>query len=439
MVRSLTLFATLTASLTLIAADAPGPTDWPQWRGPDRTGLSKEIGLLKVWPKDGPPKKWTAKGLGGGYGSPIIVTGKIYGLGKIEGQECAWCLNEKDGSEVWLRPTASPKGVGYDEGPRCTPTYSNDPKLGGLIYSVGVGGDLVCLKAETGETVWSKNYGMDFGGKMMSSWGFSESPLVDGDKVICTPGGDAAAIVALNKVTGELIWKAAVPKSGGAGYASVIKATVGEVPMYITLLGKSGGVVGVHAETGKELWRYTKINNPTANIPTVIFRDDLVWCSTGYDEGGSALLKLAAEGKDKVTAKEVKYYNNKTLQNHHGGMVLVDGYVYFGANHGQGYPSCVEFKSGEVKYHLSKPLGGGGGSAAIAYADGMLYFYYQNGQMVMLNATPEESDLKVAGSFKIPEPVERVAKWAHPVIANGMLFLRDQHKLHCYNLKAEKN
>jgi outer membrane protein assembly factor BamB len=437
MIRSFFVVAIFALCIPLLAADIPGPTDWPQWRGLDRTGISKETGLLKTWPKDGPQKVWTAKGLGGGYGSPIVVAGKVYGLGKIDGKECVWCLNEKDGSEVWSKPFASGNVGGYGEGPRCTPTYGSDPTNGGLIYAVGVSGDLVCLKADSGSELWSKNYGKDFGGRMMSGWGFSESPLIDGDKLICTPGADTAAIVALNKSTGEAIWKSAVPKCGGAGYASLIKATVGEVPMYITVLGKSGGVVGVHADTGKELWRYTKINNGTANIPTVIFRDDHVWCSTGYGDGGSALLKLTADGKDKVTAKEVKYYD-KSLQNHHGGMVLVGDYVYFGANHGQGYPSCVDFKTGEIMYHLNKSLGGGGGSAAVAYADGMLYYQYQNGQVVMLNATPDESKLKVAGSFMVPDPVKNVAKWAHPVIANGMLFVRDQDKLHCYNIKTIK-
>ena len=439
MIRVFALLVALAsfANLTLFAADAPGPNDWPQWRGPDRNGISKETGLLKDWPKDGPPKMWSVDGLGGGYGSPVVAAGKVYGLGKIDGKEYAWCLNEKDGSSVWSKEFAAPGKVGYDEGPRCTPTYDYDPKLGGAIYALGVGGDLVCLKAATGEKVWSKNYSKDFGGKMMSGWGYSESPLVDGEKLVCTPGGDTATIVALNKITGDVIWKSAITKSGGSGYASLIKAKVGDVPMYITELGKSGGVVGVNAETGKELWRYTKINNGTANIPTVIFRNDLVWCSSGYGDGGSALLKLTAEGKDKVSVKELKYYD-KALQNHHGGMVLVGDYIYFGANHGQGYPACVDFKTGDEIYKLNKPLGGGGGSAAIAYADGMLYYRYENGKTVLLNATPKESDLKVAGSFTIPTP-SRNAKWAHPVISNGLLFLRDQEKLHCYNIKAEKN
>ena len=386
-------------------------------------------------------ERWTAEavvreGIGGGYGSPVVVGGKIYGLGKIDGKEYAWCLNEKDGSKVWSKEFAAPNKVGYDEGPRCTPTFDVNAKLGPVIYGVGVAGDLVCLKADSGEKVWSRNYGKDFGGRMMSGWGFSESPLIDGDKLICTPGGDQAALVALNKTTGETIWKAAVKSAGGSGYSSAIKAVVGDVPLYITILGKSGGVVGIHADTGKELWRYNRICNGTANIPTVIYRDGHVWCSTGYDSG-SALLELTADGKDKVAMKEVVYYD-KSLQNHHGGMVLVGDYVYFGADHGQGFPACVNFKTGEKMYKLTKALGGGGGSAAVVYADGMLYYRYQNGQVVLLNATPDEAKLEVAGSFKTPEP-SSAAKWSHPVIANGMLFLRDQDKLHCYNLKADRN
>jgi hypothetical protein len=427
----LSSFLTLALALTLSA------NDWPQWRGPDRTGLSAETGLLKAWPADGPLKAWTAGKLGGGYGSPVVAGGKVFGLGLADGKEYAWCLKEADGTEVWRKEFGTPSKVGYGEGPRCTPTYHADPKLGPVLYAVGVGGDLVCLKAGTGEKVWAKNYGKDFGGKMMSGWGYSESPLVDGDKLICTPGADAAAVVALKAATGEVVWKAAVPKGGGSGYSSPVKATVGGVPMYITLLGKSGGVVAVHADTGKLLWQYAKVANGTANIPTVIAKDDLVWCSTGYRDGGSALLKLTAEGKDKVTAKELKYYD-QSFQNHHGGMVLVGDHVYFGANHGQGYPACVEFRTGEQKYKLGKGLGGGGGSAAVAYADGMLYFRYQNGQVVLLPATPNEDELKVAGSFKVPDP-SRAAQWAHPVIANGRLYVRDQDKLHVYNVRADKN
>jgi outer membrane protein assembly factor BamB len=432
--RFFALAAVLAASLAF-GADTPGPNDWPQWRGPDRTAISKETGLLKKWPADGPPKVYTTKNLGGGYGSPIVAAGKIYGAGKEGTKEYVWCLNEKDGSEVWKKEFASPGRVGYDEGPRCTPTYHVDPKIGAVVYVIGVNGDLVCLKASNGEKVWSKNFGKDFGGEMMSGWGYSESPLVDGNKLIVTPGGPKkggpapAAVVALNTATGETIWKSAISDCGGAGYASPVKTTLGKVTMYITVMGQSGGVVAVNAETGKLLWQYKKVCNGTANIPTVVTRGDLVWCSTGYGSG-AALLKMTDDG-DAVSVKELKF--TKQLQNHHGGMVLVGDHVYFGSDHGKGFPACVEFQTGEQKYKEAKGAGGGDGSAAVAAADGMLYYRYQNGQVVLLEANPEE--VKVAGSFKLPE-LSGKAQWAHPVIANGKLYIRDQDKLHVYNVKV---
>jgi outer membrane protein assembly factor BamB len=269
---------------------------------------------------------------------------------------------------------------------------------------------------------------------MMSGWGYSESPLIDEDKLICTPGGDGAAIVALNKNTGMEIWRSAVRNSGGAGYASPIKATVGRVPMYITLLGEAGGVVAVAANTGKLLWQYTGINNGTANIPTVIARDDLVWCSTGYGDGGSALLKMKAAGKDGVGVSEVKRYRSDQLQNHHGGMILVNDHLYFGHGHNAGHPACVEFKTGMIKWKEERGAAGGGGSAAVVYADGMLYYRYQNAKVVLIEATPE--GLKVAGSFTQPEHSRRET-WAHPVIANGRLYLRDQDKLLCFDVRKK--
>jgi outer membrane protein assembly factor BamB len=334
MTRSLACFLlSLPLSLPLCAAD------WPQWRGPDRTGVSAETGLLKTWPKEGPPKVWTATGCGGGYSSVAIVDGVIYGTGSAKGKNVAWAKKESDGSEIWIQVYAD---AGSE--PNSTPVVA-----GGKVYVLTVGGDLACLEARTGKTVWKKSFTKDFGGNV-PTWGYSETPLIDGDKLICAPAADKAAVVALNKDTGKEIWKSEIKNTGGAGYASPIKATVGKVPMYITLLGDTGGVVGVHADTGKLLWQYTGINNGTANIPTVVTRDDLVWCSTGYDDGGSALLKMKAEGKDKVTVTEVKRHGSNQLQNHHGGMVLVGDYVYLGHAHGSGHPACVEFKTGDIKW-----------------------------------------------------------------------------------------
>ena len=417
----------------LLFACTATAADWPQWRGPDRTAISSETGLLKAWPKDGPPRTWTVSGLGDGHGAPTIADGKIFGMGTRGGKDGIWALKESDGSELWFTPFDDPRKTNQNNGPSGSTTFAD-----GKLYTVSSNGKLACFSAANGKKVWGVDYVADFGGRV-PSWGFTDSPLIDGEKLICVPTSAKAAVAALNKDSGKVIWKTEIAggPGNGAGYASPIKATLGEVPMYITLLGKSGGVVAVHADTGKLLWQYARIANGTADIPTVIVKDDLVWCSSGYGDGGSALLKMTAEGKDRVSVKELKYYD-QSLQNHHGGMVLVGDYVYFGANHGQGYPACVEFKTGEKKYKMSKPIGGGGGSAAVAFADGMLYYRYQNGQVVLLNATPDEDEVKVAGSFKVPDQ-SRAAQWAHPVIANGMLYIRDQEKLHCYNVKADKN
>ncbi|MFO0824988.1 MAG: PQQ-binding-like beta-propeller repeat protein [Gemmataceae bacterium] len=420
----------LTSALALSLSAA----DWPQWRGPDRTGVSKETGLLKVWPKDGPLVAWKVKGCGAGFSSVVVTGGVIYGTGLKDGKELLWARKESDGSEIWAKPFAeNGKPGGPSEGPNATPVVQ-----GNKVYALSSGGELACLETKGGKVLWSKNFSKDFGGRMMSGWGYSETPLIDGDKLICTPGSDKAAIVALNKDTGREIWKSEIKGAGGAGYASPIKAEVGGVPMYITLLGKSGGVVAVHAATGKLLWQYTKINNGTANIPTVVTRDDLVWCSTGYGDGGSALLKIKADSKTAVSVTEVKRYSSGELQNHHGGMVLVGDHVYFGNAHNNGHPACVEFKTGDIVYKENKGAAGGGGSAAVMFADGMLYYRYENGVVALLEAAPKDK-MSLVSSFKEPERSGKPC-WAHPVIANQKLYLRDQDKLVCYDVKnPDKN
>ncbi len=426
--RSLASLACLLLASIASAAE-PKPFDWPQWRGPDRTGVSKETGLLKSWPKDGPPKLWTVTGCGEGFSSIAISGGVIYGTGLKDGKEVAWALNEADGKELWSTPFAdNGQPGGPSKGPNSTPTVQD-----GRVYLLSSAGFLACLDAKTGKEIWHVDYKKDLGGKMMSGWGYSESVLIDGDKLICTPGGDKAAVVALKAATGEVIWKSEISKAGGAGYASPIKATINKVPMYITLLGKSGGFVAVHADTGKLLWQYNKVANGTANIPTAIVKGDLVWCSTGYGDGGAALLKVKAEG-DTATVEEIKRYSSGELQNHHGGMVLVGDYVYFGSAHNQGHPACVEFKTGEIMWKENRGAEGGNGSAAVVCADGMLYYRYQNAVVVLMEANSEGQ--KVAGSFKIPEPSGK-ASWQHPVVANGKLYLRDQDKLHCFDVKAK--
>lgn len=415
----------LTAVLLAPAADLKiGPADWPQWRGPNRDGVSPQTGLLKEWPKDGPKRLWTVEGAGGGYSSPSVAGGFVFGTGRVNGKEVVWCRTEKDGKPVWSSPVGDARKVGYDEGMRSTPTVA-----GGLVYCVTVGGDVVAVTADKGEEKWRRSFTKEFDGQVQN-WGYCESVLVDGDRVICTPGSAKAAVVALKAADGAEIWRTPVANPGGAqGYSSPVKTKVGDAEMYVVMLGKRGGVVGVDAKTGKLLWQYTKIMNGTANIPTPVVRGDLVWASTGYGDGGSALIQIVGSGNT-FEAKEVKRYGNE-LQNHHGGVVLVGDHLYFGKDHGQGHPTCVEFKTGEVVWKESQGVAGGNGSAAVVAADGMLVYNYQNGKVVLMAADPAKLDVK--GSFDVPQWSKK-QNWAHPVIANGKLYLRDQDKLHCFDV-----
>lgn len=403
------------------------PTDWPQFRGPHRNGFSDEKGLLKSWPEAGPPKVWSVTGLGGGYSSVSVAGGLIFGTGLKSSRQHIFALDETTGQEKWSTPFGGSSRVGYGEGPRGTPTFA-----GGKVYAVGMGGELVCCDARTGAILWEKNYVSDFGGSVQT-WGYSESVLVDDGKVIGTPCSKQAAMVALNANSGDVVWKATVPNPGDAGgYASPVKADLGGVPMYLNLLGNSGGVVAVHAKTGKVLWSYAKMMNGTANIPSPVDFKDHVFVSTGYN-AGAALLKMTKAG-DGVSVREVKFYRGSEMQNHHGGMVPVGGHLYLGNQHNAGLPACVDLATGAIKWKESRGAGGGSGSAATAAADGMVYFRYQNGVVALVQADP--SAFQLVSSFKIPEPSGKPS-WPHPAIANGKLYLRDQDKLHCFDLKAK--
>jgi outer membrane protein assembly factor BamB len=393
--------------------------DWPQWRGPKRDAVSTETGLLQEWPKGGPPLLWKAKGIGTGFSSVAVAGGRIYTLGDRGRDQYVIALDAaRQGKELW----AARVGEAWsDGGSRSTPTVD-----GKLLYALGTHGDLVCLEAATGKERWRKNYGKDFRGHMMSGWGYSESPLVDGDKLVCTPGGEDAALVALDKATGKLLWKAPVPEGGGSGYASAVVAEAGGVRQYVQWLGRC--LVGVAAKDGKLLWRYARTHNTTANIPTPLVRGDLVFCSTGYD-AGSALLRLVPGG-DGVEAKEVYFLPADKLQNHHGGLVLVGDHVYGGQGHNQGFPICVGLKSGQVAWNQGR--GPGSGSAAVIYADGNLYFRYDNGVMALIEANPERYKLK--GTFRLPNDTG-TPSWQHPVIADGKLYLRGEDLLLCYDVK----
>jgi outer membrane protein assembly factor BamB len=395
---------------------APKPHDWPQWQGPDRTAVSRETGLLSPWPAKGPALDWTIKGLGGGYSTPAVASGRIFGMSYRDDDEVVWALDETNGKELWNTKIAQAnRNIGYGEGSRCTPTVDGD-----LLYALGVRGDLVCLETATGQERWRKNLPQDFGGRLMSRWGYSESPLLDGDKLIVTPGGKRATLVALDKKSGQTLWEARVPQGDGAAYSSVVAAEVDGLKQYIQFLGR--GVVGVAAADGRFLWRYDRPANGTANCSTPVYSEDRVFAASGYGTGGG-LVQLTREG-DEVKAEPV--YFTKSMKNHHGGMVLVDHYLY-GSN--EGLLTCLDFKTGKVMWEERRP-----GKGSIAYADGHLYYRNERGPMFLVEATPEKYVER--GRFDPPDRSSQSA-WPHPVLANGKLYLRDQDVLQCYDVSPQ--
>ena len=397
--------------------------DWSRWRGANGDGISYETGLLDSWPEEGPPLHWRVKGAGGGYASVAVAGGKIFTMGAKGGKNTIVCMSVDDGSLLWSTP------IGGGGGPNCTPTVDGD-----LVFALGIDGDLACCSTADGSLVWSKSYKNDFGVSGRPGWGFSESPLIDGDRLICTPGNNDSVLACLDKETGDVIWKTQVEAGqldgrghDGAGYSSIVIGNAGGVKQYVTLLGK--GVIGVEASSGKPLWFYGNVGNGTASIPTPIVSGDYVFCSSGYGTG-SALIKLS-KGQAGFDVQEIYFLDGDKHQNHHGGMIQKDGFVYCGHGHNNGLPVCINGKSGEDAWRPGR--GPGSGSAAIAYADGHFYFRYEDATMALIEATPKEYKLK--GEFKIAS--HNGKSWPHPVIAGGKLYLRDQDELLCYDIKKK--
>lgn len=620
-------------ALTLTSASA---VDWPQWQGPDRNAISKETGLLKEWPKEGPAVAWKTQGLGGGDSAPSVAAGRIYGMANRGTNEVVWALSETDGKEVWttaLGPDVKQGVPQSKEGPSCTPAVDGD-----RLYVEGLAGDVCCLQVKDGKILWRRSLMRDFGARQ-PQWSFRESPLIDGDKVVCTPGSADATLVALDKMTGQTIWKSLVPtaaaaaaapgpsassnastpsagggsngvtgtkdpglftgehygmrtfsrkvpngkyvaklyfaetydgitgpgqrvfsldvqghpfkdfdvwvKAGGRNRAYIesvpvevtneefrvaftaqtenpaikaieitpqadtpsgavirIKAGVsapftdssGQVwqpdagfegggmnngsfafgrgpggpggaggpggpggfggfgggangpvgaayasPIVIDFAGQreyvqftAKAIVGVSAADGKFLWRYDKpANFMGINCATAIYSDGMVFGSSAYN-GGGGLAKLTSDGNGGVKAEEV--YATRKIQNHHGGMILLNGCLY-GANGGNegGYLICMDFKTGNVLWDGKDDPQHRAPKGSLALADGRLYYRTETGAILLIE--PSAKEYIERGRFEQPNRTELPA-WAHPVIANGKLYIRDQDTLYCYDVKA---
>lgn len=390
--------------------------DWPEFRGPGRDNRSPDKGLLTAWPKAGPRLLWQSRGLGQGFSSVSVVGDKVFTMGDRGASSFVFALNRATGKPLWSARVGRPGGS-Y-EGTRCTPTVDN-----GLVYAIGQFGDLVCVEAAGGKERLRKNFQADFGGRH-GAWQFSESPLIDGDRLVCTPGGPKATMVALDKKTGEEIWRC--PAGDVAGYSSIVISNAGGVKQYVQLT--AGGTLGVAASDGKVLWRYDALGNNTANVPTPVVLGEQVFTTAGYGKHG-ALLTLRAEDEG-IAA--VKVYDNNRLRNKHGGVTVVGDHVY-GDTDDSGNPFCAEWKTGEVKWtrRQAKQPGQGAGSASLAYADGMLYIHYANGWVHLVPASP--AGYTVKGAFKIPNSTDN--SWAHPVVIGGRLYLRHKDMLWCYSVR----
>jgi outer membrane protein assembly factor BamB len=491
-------------TITLQAA----PTEWSQFRGPNRDGVSAEAGLLKDWPADGPRLAWQLKGIGKGMGSVALHAGKLFVLGRREGGQFVTAFDLATQRELW----SSRVSDSSDE-PQGTPTVD-----GGQVFAVSKDGRVLACAESDGKELWRKDFAKDFGGRMMSGWGYSESPLVDGEKVIVVPGADDAIMVALERKTGNTIWKAPLPPGigthgqPGAGYTGAVVSNAAGIRQYVTLVGR--GVIGIAANDGKPLWDYNRVANGTANIPTPLVWDDYVFCSSGYGTGAALLKIVKASGDAKpappkneekiaeltkkladlnaeiarrrearaklsngtpeydkanqavqsikpeiakveqdlhtasgqgdkdegiapvpgspVRAEEQYFLNASTFQNHHGGMVRLGDYIYAGTGHNNGFPICLEWKTGKVIWN--KERGPGKESAAVIAADGRLYFRYQDGIMALIAASP--TAYEEHGTFKLAH-VDGPS-WPHPAIQGGKLFLRSQDVLMCYEVSAQQ-
>jgi outer membrane protein assembly factor BamB len=414
--RGTRLYRSTLAVLALLAASTAIAADWPQWRGPNRDATSEETGLLDEWPEDGPKLAWTAKGIGEGYAALSIVGGRIYTMGEDKKSSYIHALDEATGKIVWSAPVGNVGGGAGYPGPRATPTVDGDQ-----IYSLGQFGDLVCVSKD-GKEVWRKNLEKDFKGKMMSGWGYSESVLIDGDKLICTPGGPDGTIVALKKTTGEVVWRSK-DFTDSAAYSSIVSADISGKRTYIQLTGDS--VVGINAADGAVLWKAPR-KGEIAVIPTPVYWNNHVFVTSGYNIGGDLFKITPPEGDGQFKVDLV--YHTDDMEVHVGGVVLVDGHLYGVSDN---FLTCIDLLTGKRKWK-DRSIGKG----AVVYADKHLYVRADAtpGEIALVEANPKKYEEK--SIFEQPDGSGRNT-WAPPVIVNGKMYLRDQDVLLCYDIKAK--
>ena len=404
--NSLRIVSLLFLSYSLALSAFAG--DWPQWRGPDRNGVSAETGLLDEWPEGGPKLLWKTRGVGEGFSSVIVVAGRLYTMGDGKEASRVHCLDASDGKSLWTSQAIGKTGGNY-KGTRCTPTFDD-----GRLYVLGQFGDLVCLKAADGSELWRKSLTEDFGGRS-GGWNYTESPLVDEGKVMVTPGGKKGAVVALDKLTGDLLWQSE-DFTDPAQYSSLIVREFGGKRQYVQLTGAN--VVGLDAASGKVLWKAPR-KGRTATISTPIFHEGHVFVSSAYGVGCNGFKVSHAGGS--FSTKEL--YANKSISNHHGGCIRVGEHVYGSSG---GTLACLELKTGKEKWRQRSA-----GKGSILVIDGKIILRSESGPVALVELNP--TSYREISRFDQPERAKAKA-WSHPVVSNGILYLKDQDLLLAYDL-----
>lgn len=414
-------------TFTFLCVSPTHGEDWPQWRGANRDCISTEKGLQQSWGANGPKLLWTFRNAGVGYSGPAVVGETLFMMGVQNESESIFSLDTNTGKQLWSTPIGKPYPNKWGGGPRGTPTVDS-----GKVYGISGEGDLICVNAKSGKKEWLVSLAKDLEGKVMKIWGFSESPLVDGNKVVCSPGGKKGSIAALDKTTGKVLWRS-TDITDEASYSSIIKAKVGKLDVYIQMT--AGGLVGVDANTGKKLFAEKVGVNGIAIIPTPIFHDNKVYVTSDYGTG-CALVQLTPSDSG-IQAKVV--YENKVMMNHHGGVVLFNGHIYGASgncNDRSARWKCQNLATGEMKWESEKLNQTG----SLTMAGGRIYLYGQNdGNVVLLD--PNTKEWTETGRFKIPETtkLERQSGkiWTHPVVSNGKLFLRDLDLVFCFDVSSK--
>ncbi len=418
--RSSWRFVLISIGMVFLTTTSVAAQDWPQWQGVNRDGKSVETGFLKTWPSGGLQLIWKTGKLGEGYAGVSIVGNRLYAMGGLSDTNVIMAIDTEDGRILWSTPFGVAGLVGNTgsgnvfPGPRGTPTVD-----GARIYGVDHRGELICVTAADGKVQWRRHLVNDLGGTL-PRWGFAESPLVDGDRVVVTPGGSKGALVALNKRTGDLTWQSK-EFTDEAHYASIVAVKIDEIPQYVQLTGQN--VVGISPKDGSVLWKASRVGR-TAVIPTPIVAGNYVYVTSGYNAGSHLFHVTSRDGRFSVE----QVYAKREMANQHGGVVKVGDYLY-GYSDSRGL-ACQNFTTGEIVWAEKEKILKG----AVSFAEGMLYFREErSGAMVLVEAVP--TGYSENGRFQQPNRAKEMA-WPHPVVAHGKLYLRDQDNLFCYDLKA---